>query len=336
MTEENRDARQTNVAEDKAAVLEAPAAPTRGDGAERHGEPEKNRTFLALVVSLTALVLSFVLTAVTGAGVFAVVLLAAVVCTVVFGVRSLVAYSKSMKAGAPVRPSPGVVLSVSVTGLVVTVLLVVCLGVSAAAGPSPDGSTRSIASTSEATPTPAPKVVAIAASYTGSTDAGTSVSSDNFAVTAQFDNGKTGKVPSGTTVTLRNPGTLGDGTTTTFVLDAGGCTCSVDVTGKHVATKEESNALNKATSYANTMHMSKKGVYDQLTSEYGEGFPASAAQYAVDNVQADWNANALYKAKSYQDTMHMSRSRIYDQLTSEYGEQFTPDEAQYAIDHLDQ
>ena len=81
--------------------------------------------------------------------------------------------------------------------------------------------------------------------------------------------------------------------------------------------------------------MSKKAIYDQLTSEYGEQFPADAAQYAIDNMTADWNANALAKAKSYQNTMHMSKSAIYDQLISEYGEQFTKEEAQYAIDHLD-
>ncbi len=32
------------------------------------------------------------------------------------------------------------------------------------------------------------------------------------------------------------------------------------------------------------MHMSKAGIYDQLTSEYGEGFEADAAQYAIDNL----------------------------------------------------
>ena len=67
----------------------------------------------------------------------------------------------------------------------------------------------------------------------------------------------------------------------------------------------------------------------------GEQFPADAAQYAIDNMTADWNANALAKAKSYQNTMHMSKSSIYDQLISPYGEQFTKEEAQYAIDHLD-
>ena len=98
---------------------------------------------------------------------------------------------------------------------------------------------------------------------------------------------------------------------------------------------EYKNALKKAESYSETMHMSKQAIYDQLVSEYGEQFPADAAQYAIDNMEADWNANALAKAKSYQETMNMSKQAIYDQLISEYGEKFTPEEAQYAIDNLE-
>ena len=93
-------------------------------------------------------------------------------------------------------------------------------------------------------------------------------------------------------------------------------------------------ALKKATSYANTMHMSKRGVYQQLTSDYGEKFTPEAAQYAVDNVKADWNANALAKAKGYQNTMNMSPAKIHDQLTSDYGEKFTQAQADFAIQHL--
>ena len=101
-------------------------------------------------------------------------------------------------------------------------------------------------------------------------------------------------------------------------------------------TQEYKNALSKGLQYANQLHMSKKGVSDQLTSSYGEGFPADAAQYAIDNMTGvDWNANALEKAKQYYYNMSMSKSAVYDQLTSEYGEQFTVSEAQYAIDHLD-
>ena len=98
--------------------------------------------------------------------------------------------------------------------------------------------------------------------------------------------------------------------------------------------KEYKSALNKAALYANTMHMSKRGVYDQLVSDYGEKFSAEAAQYAIDNVKADWNANALATAKNYQNTMNMSPAAIHDQLTSEYGEKFTQAEADYAIQHL--
>lgn len=97
---------------------------------------------------------------------------------------------------------------------------------------------------------------------------------------------------------------------------------------------EYTSALNKAESYSSIMHMSKAGIYNQLTSEYGEKFSAEAAQYAIDTVTADWNANALAKAKSYQETMSMSPEAIHDQLTSEYGEKFTAAEADYAIAHL--
>ena len=100
-------------------------------------------------------------------------------------------------------------------------------------------------------------------------------------------------------------------------------------------TMGELNALKKAQSYSDNMHMSKKRLYEQLTSSYGEGFTDSEAQYAIDHVQADWNYNALQKAKSYQSSMNMSKNRIYQQLTSSYGENFTASEAQYAIDHLE-
>jgi len=97
---------------------------------------------------------------------------------------------------------------------------------------------------------------------------------------------------------------------------------------------EYASALRKAESYSKLMHMSKAGLYDQLTSAYGERFSPEAAQYAIDNVKADWKANALAKAKSYQDQMAMSPAAIRDQLVSPYGEKFTPEEADYAVQHL--
>lgn len=99
---------------------------------------------------------------------------------------------------------------------------------------------------------------------------------------------------------------------------------------------ENANALAKAHQYSSVMHMSKAAIYDQLTSEYGEKFSAEAAQYAIDNMTADFNANALAKAKEYQESMAMSPEEIREQLTSEYGEKFTPEEADYAIQHLNE
>jgi hypothetical protein len=97
---------------------------------------------------------------------------------------------------------------------------------------------------------------------------------------------------------------------------------------------EYKSALKKAESYSETMHMSKAGIYQQLTSEFGEKFSPKAAQYAVDNLKADYNANALAKAKSYQETMSMSPEAIRQQLTSASGEKFTPAEADYAVKNL--
>lgn len=97
---------------------------------------------------------------------------------------------------------------------------------------------------------------------------------------------------------------------------------------------EYTSALSQAGSYAKTMHMSKVGVFDQLTSEYGGQFTVEAAQYAVDNVEADWMANAAASGKSYQKMMSMSPAAIHDQLTSEYGGKFTVEEADYAVLHL--
>ena len=115
-----------------------------------------------------------------------------------------------------------------------------------------------------------------------------------------------------------------------------GSTVTVHYSKGKEPTMEDKNALAKAESYSSMMHMSKAAIYDQLTSSYGEGFPAESVQYAVDHLVADYKANALEKAKDYQTSMNMSRSAIYEQLTSSYGEKFTAEEAQYAVDHLPQ
>lgn len=113
-------------------------------------------------------------------------------------------------------------------------------------------------------------------------------------------------------------------------------TKSESISNNQAVSQEYKNALSKGLQYANQLHMSKQAIYEQLTSSYGEGFPADAARYAVDNMTSvDWNANALAKAKEYYYKMSMSKSAVYEQLTSDYGEQFTASQARYAVDHLD-
>lgn len=97
---------------------------------------------------------------------------------------------------------------------------------------------------------------------------------------------------------------------------------------------EYRSALNQAKTYANSMDLSKQGVYDQLVSEYGGQFSAEAAQYAVDNVVADWNGNALSQAMTYQNDMNLSPAAVRDQLVSPHGGKFTEAEADFAMSRL--
>lgn len=105
--------------------------------------------------------------------------------------------------------------------------------------------------------------------------------------------------------------------------------------GEPAVPQEYLNALSQAQTYSDKMHMSKRGIFDQLISEYGGKFQPEAAQYAIDNVDADFNANALETAKVYYEKMNLSKEDVRDQLTSAYGARFTQEEADYAIDHLD-
>lgn len=100
-------------------------------------------------------------------------------------------------------------------------------------------------------------------------------------------------------------------------------------------TVSQQNAYGSAKSYLSFKGFSRAGLLDQLTSEYGEGFPAADAEFAVARVEAeggvDWNAEAAEAAKSYLEFTTFSRQGLLDQLTSEYGEQFTPEQAEYGV-----
>ena len=98
------------------------------------------------------------------------------------------------------------------------------------------------------------------------------------------------------------------------------------------ATDSQNDAAEAAVVYLETMPMSKQALFDQLKYD---SYSAEDAQYAIDNINADWNEEALEAAENYYDSGTTDTNEIYNQLISEYGEQFTTDEAQYAIDNLD-
>lgn len=99
--------------------------------------------------------------------------------------------------------------------------------------------------------------------------------------------------------------------------------------------REFKNALDSAKNYQSVMPMSKAGLYEQLTSSAGDQYPAEAAQYAIDNLDADYKENALKSAKNYQDIMPMSDNKLFKQLTSDAGDKYTQEEAKYAIDNIE-
>jgi len=91
------------------------------------------------------------------------------------------------------------------------------------------------------------------------------------------------------------------------------------------------DALDDAETIAISLGSSKLETYTKLVAG---GASEAAAQYAVDTVDADWQANAVRKAKAYVRD-GMTGEVLRDQLVSEYGEQFTAEEADYALAHLD-
>ena len=103
-----------------------------------------------------------------------------------------------------------------------------------------------------------------------------------------------------------------------------------EVTQEESVPREYRNALSKAESYLGWAGMSEKGLREQL--EFEE-YPSDAIDYALANVNVDYNEQALAKAKSYDDWASMSDSQLHDQLVFEG---FTDEQAQYALDNLPQ
>ena len=100
--------------------------------------------------------------------------------------------------------------------------------------------------------------------------------------------------------------------------------------------KEEQNAYNSAKNYLDYMAFSKKGLIQQLSSEYGDGYPKKVAKKAVKVLEKeekiDWTEEAKEAAENYLNTMSFSKQGLIQQLESEAGDQFTHEQAVAAVE----
>lgn len=102
---------------------------------------------------------------------------------------------------------------------------------------------------------------------------------------------------------------------------------------KNPSSKEE--ALDTAQTYSDVLHLSESKI-EYMLSDINE-YEDEPVQYALDNVNADYEKNALESAKSYiETTPDVTEDELYALLTNmEYGYMFTEDEADYAIQNVD-
>lgn len=103
-------------------------------------------------------------------------------------------------------------------------------------------------------------------------------------------------------------------------------------------TMSQKNAVRSAEDYLRLTSFSRKGLIDQLSSEYGDKFPREDAEFAVSYLEqrgmVDWKEQAVQSAKDYLNLTSFSREGLIDQLSSEYGDQYTREEAEYAADQV--
>lgn len=92
--------------------------------------------------------------------------------------------------------------------------------------------------------------------------------------------------------------------------------------------REHESASRKAERYLDTFSMSAQGVRDQLEHD---GFGQDAIDYALENLETDWNEQAKKSAESYTELFDMSDAKLYDQLIYKG---FTEEQAQAGVDSL--
>lgn len=98
------------------------------------------------------------------------------------------------------------------------------------------------------------------------------------------------------------------------------------------AQADPQSALADAQAFVDSpVPFSYQGLYDHLISAEGGEYTPEAAQFAVDNVNADWNHEAAEAAQGYAANFDMTPEAILDELGAADGGKFTPEQAQAGV-----
>lgn len=94
------------------------------------------------------------------------------------------------------------------------------------------------------------------------------------------------------------------------------------------------NAVRSAKQYLSMTGFSRKGLIQQLSSDYGEGYSISNATAAVNSLDVDWNEQAVRSARQYLEMTGFSCKGLIDQLSSSSGDGYTVSQATYGAQQV--
>jgi hypothetical protein len=101
-------------------------------------------------------------------------------------------------------------------------------------------------------------------------------------------------------------------------------------------TGSQQQAVDAAESYLSEgQGFSDQGLLQQLTSSAGNGFSESDAEFAINDLNPNWDAQAIDAGNGYlSEGEGFSEQGLLQQLTSSAGDGFTEAQAEYAINSL--
>lgn len=94
-------------------------------------------------------------------------------------------------------------------------------------------------------------------------------------------------------------------------------------------TRPQKNAVRSANNYLSMSGFSQRGLIEQLSSSYGDGYSVADATAAVNSLSVNWNEQAARSAEQYLSMMGFSCSGLVQQLSNDAGDKYTRDQATY-------